>query len=281
MVFAKKSLGQNFLKSEAILDKIIAAADLTNKDTVLEIGPGLGALTSKLLNSCKKVIAIEKDDSLFEVLGPQFSEFDNLTLLNGDILEFDPSQPLPNPLLQGEGAEHSYKIVANIPYNITGAIIEKFLSTAFQPEMMVLMVQKEVAERIVAKDKKTGGPGKESILSIAVKAYGIPTYICTVKAGNFVPAPSIDSAVIKISDISRKNFKNKHHEEVFFQVMKAGFAHKRKTLSGNLKNILEPTVVEQSLIQANILPNTRAEDLGISDWLNLARVVYTIVYATE
>jgi len=267
---AKKSLGQNFLKSEAILDKIIEAADLTKNDTVLEIGPGLGALTEKLLVSCKKVIAIEKDDNLFEVLGPKFSEFGNFALQNKDILEFDPQEIGEN-----------YKLVANIPYNITGAIIEKFLSTAFQPEMMVLMVQKEVAERMVAKDKKTGGPGKESILSIAVKAYGNPTYICTVKAGNFVPAPSIDSAVIKISDISRKNFKNKHHEEVFFQVMKAGFAHKRKTLAGNLKNILEPEIVDQSLAEANILPNIRAEDLGISDWLTLALVVYTIQYATE
>jgi 16S rRNA (adenine1518-N6/adenine1519-N6)-dimethyltransferase len=171
--------------------------------------------------------------------------------------------------------------VANIPYNITGAIIEKFLSAQFQPEMMVLMVQKEVAERVVAKNKKTGGPGKESILSIAVKAYGTPTYICTVKAGNFVPAPSIDSAVIKISNISRSNFENKHHEEVFFQIVKAGFAHKRKTLAGNLKNILEPEIVEQVLQQTNIAPNTRAEDLGISDWLKLAHVVYTIQYGIE
>ncbi len=267
---AKKSLGQNFLKSEAILDKIIAASELTNTDTVLEIGPGLGALTEKLLATSKKVIAVEKDDSLFETLTTKFVEFSNLTLINGDILEFNPSE-IGEP----------YKLIANIPYNITGAIMEKFLSAQFQPEMMVLMVQKEVAERIIAKDKKTGGPGKESILSIAVKAYGTPLYICTVKPGNFVPAPSIDSAVIKISDISRKNFNNKHHEEVFFQVMKAGFAHKRKTLSGNLKNILEPAIVEQSLAQANILPNTRAEDLGISDWLKLARVVYTMQYAME
>lgn len=267
---AKKSLGQNFLKSEAILDKIIEAAELTKQDTVLEIGPGLGALTEKLLNSSKKVIAIEKDDSLFEVLGTKFSGSSHFFLQNKDILEYRP-----------EEIGENYKLVANIPYNITGAIIEKFLSAAFQPSMMVLMVQKEVAERIVAKNKKTGGPGKESILSIAVKAYGNPTYICTVKAGNFVPAPSIDSAVIKISDISRSHFTNKHHEEVFFQVVKAGFAHKRKTLSGNLKNILEPEVVEEALTQTYISPNTRAEDLGISEWLTLALVVYTIQYAIK
>jgi 16S rRNA (adenine1518-N6/adenine1519-N6)-dimethyltransferase len=268
--FAKKSLGQNFLKNEAILNKIIEAANLTTQDVVLEIGPGLGALTEKLIPNCKKVVAIEKDDSLFETLSSKFATESNFNLQNKDILEFDP-----------EEIGEAYKLVANIPYNITGAIIEKFLSTAFQPEMMVLMVQKEVAERIVAKDKKTGGPGKESILSIAVKAYGNPTYIGTVKAGNFVPAPSIDSAIIKISNISRKNFKSKHHEEVFFQVMKAGFAHKRKTLSGNLKNILEPEVVEQSLIQSHVSPNARAEDLGISDWLTLAGIVYTVQYGME
>lgn len=267
---AKKSLGQNFLKNEGVLNKIIDAAELTRSDVVLEIGPGLGALTEKLLISSKQVIAIEKDNSLFAVLGPKFSEFGNLTLLNGDILEFDPQE-----------VGDTYKLVANIPYNITGAIIEKFLSTPFQPSMMVLMVQKEVAERIVAKDKKTGGPGKESILSIATKAYGTPTYICTVKAGNFVPAPSIDSAVIKISDISRNSFINKHHEEVFFQIVKAGFAHKRKTLGGNLKNILEPETVDQSLQESSISPSTRAEDLGILEWLLLSTIVYNKTYANS
>ena len=274
--FAKKSLGQNFLKSEPILNKIIEASNLTGSDTVLEIGPGHGALTHKLIASAGKVIAVEKDDQLYAELSETFAtEAQNgkFVLLNKDILEFDPEYIKPYAA--------TYKLIANIPYNITGAIIEKFLSCAFQPEMMVLMVQKEVAERIVAKNKKTGGPGKESILSIAVKAYGNPTYICTVKAGNFVPAPSIDSAVIKISDISRKNFKNKHHEEVFFQVMKTGFAHKRKTLGGNLKNIWEPAIVEQALAQSNILPTARAEDLGISDWLTLASIVYTVQYGME
>ncbi len=266
---AKKSLGQNFLNNDSILNKVTEAAELTRSDTVLEIGPGLGALTEKLIPACKEVVAIEKDDDLFQILTSKFSKESGFSLKNMDILEFDPA------ILGGD-----YKLVANIPYNITGAIIEKFLSTQSQPTLMVLMVQKEVAERIVAKNKKTGGPGKESILSIAVKAYGNPTYISTVKAGNFTPAPSVDSAIIKISDISRKNFINKHHEEVFFQIMKAGFAHKRKTLSGNLKNILEPEIVEYSLQEASIAPTSRAEDLGISQWLLLANIVYNKTYAT-
>lgn len=264
---AKKSLGQNFLKSDPILNKIVDAAQLSKDDIVLEIGPGLGALTKKLVPLCKKVIAVEKDDSLIEHLTSTFASDTHFSLINGDILEFDP-KIIGTP----------YKLVANIPYNITGAIIEKFLSTPFQPETMVLMVQKEVAERILAKNKKTGGPGKESILSVAVKVYGDPTYICTVKAGNFVPAPSIDSAVILISGISRKNFINKHHEEVFFQVMKAGFAHKRKTIAGNLKNILEPEDVTKALEEAGLLPQTRAEDITIMDWLILSKIVYNTQY---
>lgn len=269
---AKKSLGQNFLKNEAIIDKICLAAELTPTDTVLEIGPGQGALTKKLLPQSGKTIAIEKDDQLFGLLTNLFAhehEQGTFNLIHGDVMEFNPET------LTNEG---SYKLVANIPYNITGAIIEKFLSSSFQPEMMVLMVQKEVAERIVAKDKKTGGDGKESILSIAVKVYGNPEYICTVKAGNFNPVPKVDSAVIRISNISRDHFISKHHEEVFFQVMKAGFAHKRKTLAGNLKNILEPELVTEAFLACDLNEKIRAEDLGISDWLSLSKIVYNAQY---
>lgn len=268
----KKSLGQNFLNNPSIVLKICDAAEPKKTDAVLEIGPGLGALTETLLATAGKVIAIEKDDSLFAELSTKFEneiQSGKFNLINGDILEFD-----PETLRDSD----SYKLVANIPYNITGAIIEKFLSAQFQPKLMVLMVQKEVADRIVAKNKKTGGPGKESILSIAVKAYGNPSYICTVKAGNFVPAPSVDSAVIAISNISREHFINKHHEEVFFQVMKAAFAHKRKTISGNLKNILEVDQVDQALAEANIPPTTRAEDVGIETWRLLSKIVYNNQY---
>jgi 16S rRNA (adenine1518-N6/adenine1519-N6)-dimethyltransferase len=274
----KKSLGQNFLKSETIVDNIIDAANLTSDDIVLEIGPGLGILTKKLLLFAGKVIAVEKDDSLITRLQETLSlEIGNgkLDLVSGDILKLDPE------ILKTRASATGYKIVANIPYNITGAIIEKFLSTSFQPTQMVLMVQKEVAERIIAKDKKTGNAGKESILSIAVKAYGNPVYICTVKAGNFVPAPTVDSAVISIENISRNNFKTTHHEEVFFQIVKAGFAHKRKTLAGNLKNILEPEIVECALRAVGLRPTARAEDVGIKNWLTMAEIVYTNQYESK
>lgn len=266
---AKKSFGQNFLKSDSALDKIIDAAHLSPSDTVLEIGPGTGVLTRKLLNQGVCVLAVEKDRELVELLQQTFESADRLTIISGDILTFDP-QTLPT----------SYKLVANIPYNITGAIIEKFLSTPQQPTTMVLMVQKEVAERIIARDKKTGNSGKESILSIAVKAYSTPRYVATVKAGNFVPAPSVDSAIIACEHISRNNFPTKHHEEVFFQLVKTGFAHKRKTLTSNLKTILEPELVKMILEQNHLQATIRAEDLGITDWISLTNMVYTETYGT-
>ena len=316
----KKSLGQNFLKNQGVLMKIIDEADLVPTDIVLEIGPGLGALTNYMVGMAGKVIAVEKDDQLVENLKSVFAdalEKGTFDLIHGDALEFDPeilrfyfqdnqtaaslaSSQLParsdakfdsQPTGSFAGSENlqarpqseradvnSYKLIANIPYYITGAIIEKFLSTSFQPKLMVLLVQKEVAERIVAKDKKTGGLGKESILSIAVKAYGNPYYISTVRAGSFVPAPSVDSAIIAIQDISRAHFKNAHHEQVFFQVMKAGFAHKRKTLSGNLKNILDPEIVSSAMSAAGLRPAARAEDVHIEQWRALASVVYTKQY---
>lgn len=267
----KKSLGQNFLKSEAALTKIRDAANPSANDVILEIGPGLGALTKILLTFAGKVIAVEKDDQLYETLGNLFAAeraSGKLDLIHGDILEFDPEvlRAYDNGLLA------VYKLVANIPYNITGAIIEKFLAASFQPSDVVILVQKEVAERIIARD------GKESILSIAVKAYGTPRYVATVKAGSFTPAPKVDSAIVAIENISRSHFTNKHHEEVFFQLVKAGFAHKRKMLAGNLKNILEPDLVTR-ILQENHLPATvRAEDVGISTWLSMATMVYTDQY---
>lgn len=272
---AKKSLGQNFLKNKGIIDTITKSASISKDETILEIGPGKGALTLALIPLSKQVIAIEKDDNLFQFLNKEFLEeiqLGKLNIIHGDIMEFDPET------LKKNRKDITYQLVANIPYNITGAIIEKFLSTSFQPHQMVLMTQKEVAERIIAKDKKTGGAGKESILSIAVKVYGDPEYVCTVKAGNFVPVPKVDSAVIKISNISRKNFINKHHEEVFFQILKSGFAHKRKLLAGNLKNIIEPELVENALTEAGIPLMARPEDLTVLHWLLLSKKVYNVHY---
>src|SRR3989338_1559210 len=199
---AKKSLGQNFLKSKPALRKIIEAGEIRKDDVILEIGPGKGKLTSKLLEKSNCVIAVEKDRELFEFLKIKFEkEIRNkkLILIEDDCLNFNPK----NYNLDAR----TYKLISNIPYNITGAILKKFLTDKNQPERMVLLVQREVAQRITTPSpSSTGRGGKESILSISVKAYGEPKMIMKVPARYFSPAPKVDSAVIAINNISRKNF---------------------------------------------------------------------------
>jgi 16S rRNA (adenine1518-N6/adenine1519-N6)-dimethyltransferase len=276
---AKKSLGQNFLKSEPALRKIIETGEIKKDDVILEIGPGKGALTKKLLEHAGFVVAVEKDRELFEFLKIKFEKeisSGQLILINEDILQFS----ITNYELR------NYKIIANIPYNITGAILKKFLTAPNQPSLMVLMVQHEVARRIVASDKK------ESILSISVKAYGEPKLIMKVPARYFSPAPKVDSAIISIKNISRKNFlpslikegvgggnlkedplptspllRGKGNlEQKFWEIVKTGFAHKRKKLSGNLKSINSA-----GNLSLGSLGDKRAEDLALSDWISLAR----------
>lgn len=251
---AKKSLGQHFLRSDKALKTIIDTGDLNSKDIVLEIGPGEGVLTQKLLEICARVIAVEKDDFLFELLKEKFNKeitSGKLELIHRDILDFD---------IQ----EKNYKLVANIPYNITGAIIRKFLSLDNQPQLMVLLVQKEVAERIVAKD------GKESLLSISVKLFGEPKYVEKVLAGSFVPAPRVDSAIISIKNISRDN---RLDEEKFFSMLHAGFQSKRKKLTSNLSEMFPKIEVLEAFQTLNLSDNTRAEEVSIETWRNLAQIL--------
>ena len=249
---AKKSLGQNFLKSTSALNKIIEAGEISDKDIVLEIGPGKGVLTEKILEKANLTIAVEKDRELFAFLQKKFSKEikeNKLILIEEDILDFEIEK-----IIQ----KKSYKIIANIPYNITGAILKKFLTEKKQPELMVLMVQNEVAQRIVARDKK------ESVLSISVKAYGEPKIITKVPARYFSPAPKVDSAVLLIKNISKKFFtENKISEENFWNIVHAGFAHKRKKLSNNLKDIISK--------EKNIFANKRAEELSLEDWLKIVK----------
>ena len=257
---AKKSFGQNFLKSELALRTMCEAGEVSKKDIVLEIGPGKGALTSKLLEKAKKVIAVEKDRDLVAILEEKFKEqigAGTLLLIQGDILDFD----VKKYNLEKEG----YKIIANIPYNITGAIFKKFLSENTQPEKMVILVQKEVAMRIVANDKK------ESILSLSVKAYGEPKYIMKVGKRFFSPSPKVDSAIVAIDNINRANFVNNKEEEQFFRLIKSGFAHKRKVLRKNLESILPIDQIRSEFSNISIDERTRAEDLSISTWLKLTK----------
>lgn len=254
----KKSLGQHFLHSEHYIGLIADAAQLKRGERVLEIGPGDGALTAALLARGAEVVAIEKDTRLIPVLEERFKEDireKKLSLIEGDILE------TAVETLELKGG--AYKLVANIPYYITGAIIEKFLSAGVQPSAMTLLVQKEVAERI-AREKK------ESILSLSVKAYGTPHYIKTVPAGAFSPPPSVDSAILRISDVSRKHFADTEQEKRFFEIVHAGFAHKRKLLARNLEGVVG-TGYADILQTAGINAKARAEDVPLGAWLALSR----------
>lgn len=264
-MYAKKSLGQHFLTSESAVDVIIDAGDVTADDIILEVGPGKGMLTKKLLFFARKIIAVEKDAQLVETLKEKFKkEIKNkkLILVHDDILDYK---------LQIK----NYKLIANIPYNITGVLIRKFLETKHQPEIMVLMLQKEVVERIVAKNKKPfdSAHGKESILSISVKAYGEPKYVQMVKAGSFSPAPKVDSAILLIQNISKKFFKD-FPEKEFFGILHAGFKSKRKKLSSNLSVVIKKEKVLEVFKKLNFDPNLRAEDLSLEGWRKLSEGLF-------
>ncbi len=254
---AKKSLGQNFLTSKVVAEDIIKAANLSAQDIVLEIGPGKGFLTEELLKKADEVIVVEKDDRFIEYLQKKFAKEvgeRKLTIVHGDILNLN--------LKDYELEAGNYKIIANIPYYITGQILRLFLESDIQPKKMVLMVQKEVAERIVVSD------GKESILSVSIKAYGVPHYIKKIPAKYFSPQPKVDSAILLIDDIQKNLFKNKEEEKKFFEIVKTGFAHKRKMLLNNLNKYRDMKKVFE---YCNISSKTRAEKLSVEQWACLAK----------
>lgn len=275
---AKKNLGQNFLKSQEALRKMCEVGETNDKDIILEIGPGKGALTEKLLEKAKQVIAVEKDRELIEMLKEKFAnkiKNKKLILLNKDILKFDIRE-----MFFKFSHSFKYKVIANIPYNITGAIFKKFLSSELQPERMILLIQKEVAERIVARDQK------ESILSLSVKAYGTPRYIMKVHKRFFSPSPKVDSAILAIINISKRNFKTETDERNFFNIIKAGFAHKRKVLRRNLENLQIEEVgsispagklvyIDNIFEKLKINLKARAEDIRLEIWLEISRYLST------
>lgn len=273
MIKAKKSLGQNFLKDESVLNRIIKDANLSSDDMVIEIGPGQGALTELLAKVCKKVVAIELDDRLIPVLQEKFSQQDNIEIIHDDILKIN----LPELVTSYQLPITGYKVVANIPYYITAPIIRLLLETKFPPSEIMLMVQKEVAERITAK------AGNMSILAVSVQYYATAEYLFTVPKTAFDPVPKVDSAILKISSISfspsgrdvlysgqRGNVASDETKK-FFRIVKAGFSAKRKTLVNNLSNglQLDKNMIEEKLVSLGFSGNTRAQELGVEDWKRL------------
>jgi len=251
-----KSLGQHWLHDRNILSHIADQAELTYGDAVLEIGPGLGTLTSELLRRCGKVIAVEFDSELARKLPAQFPG-KNLEVLNADILKFDLSS-LPA----------DYKVVANIPYYITNKIVQLLMTATNKPKTVVLLVQKEVAQRLAAK------PGKMSILSVSAQVFAEVSLGDIVPAKLFIPAPKVDSQVV-ILKTRKTSFFNDITEIDFFRVVKAGFSSKRKKLRSSLAGGLELSKdeVEIILAKADISPDVRAEALNLDDWIRLTRIV--------
>lgn len=256
---AKKHLGQHFLTSKAVLRDMIEAAAIQECDTVLEIGPGKGVLTRALLETGAHVIAVETDADMISVLEEYFNDFlesKQLILIHEDILNISIKTYVQSP----------YKLVANIPYYITGEIIRRFLSEDAPPISMTLLVQKEVAYRI-ARDTK------ESILSISVKVFGVPRYVTTVPARYFSPAPKVDSAVLHISDIS-KSFFTDISEKHFFNIVKNGFSSKRKMLLNNLSSFASKETLLQVFMSLDLSEKIRAEEVKLAEWKELAKKLH-------
>lgn len=249
-----EKLGQNFLVSKSALTKTIQAANLKSEHIVLEIGPGIGTLTRALAQRVKKVIAIEKDKRLIKVLHQTLNDLDNVEIIPGDIRELQTT----NDKLQ---ITNSYKVVSNLPYYLSSFVIRKLLESKHPPNLMVLIIQKEVAQRIIAK------PPNMRLLSVAVQFYAQPTIEGYISSSEFWPQPKVDAAILKVVPQPEP----KVNPNLFFKIVRAGFAHPRKQLVNNLSSGLElnKNKTRAWLLRSNIKPEQRAETLTITDWIKL------------
>ena len=264
---ARKSLGQHFLIDRDVLELIVATAKITATDTVVEVGPGLGVLTGELAGKAGLVVAVEKDSRLSAVLGDTMTSRPNVTVINKDILEVEPASLLEGLPLPATVSPLSYKVVANLPYYITSAVLRHFLEAKVKPEIMVVMVQKEVAEAIVAE------PGRMSLLSVSVQFYGKPRIVSYVPANCFYPAPKVDSAILRVDRYSQPPVAVAD-EAVFFKMVRAGFVAPRKQMANSLAQGLKwPKAEVLSLLEkASIMPQRRAETLTLDEWAKLWQV---------
>jgi len=259
-----KGLGQNFLVDKNVLGKIVDSANIKPSDFILEVGPGLGTLTQELASKAKHVLAIEKDKTMIEILKETLKNYKNVEVISGDILKLKIDELIANCKLKIE----NYKVVANIPYYLTSPLIRKMLETEFPPKDLVLMLQKEVAQRICSL------PPNMSLLAVSVQFYAEAKIISTVSKNSFWPAPKVDSAIIKITphplSFPRKQ-EFREFTDLFFQVVKAGFSQPRKQLVNNLSKTLKLSREEiiEWLTKNNINPTQRAETLSVDDWKNL------------
>jgi 16S rRNA (adenine1518-N6/adenine1519-N6)-dimethyltransferase len=274
----RKSLGQNFLTDEHALAQIVAKAGVTREDVVLEIGPGLGSLTRHLAEAARHVVAVEIDQSLLPPLRSVVIEYPNVSIVHGDILQIDPTRLVTGQLVNwsasspinrlpiDQSTSSHYKVVANIPYYITSAIIRHLLEAPIKPSTIVLTVQQELAQRIIAQ------PDDMNLLAVSVQFYGTPRIVQRIKAGAFYPVPDVDSAVVRI-DLPDEPLYAVDDVDLFFRVAKAGFGQKRKQLHNALRAglSLPAEQIEAMLHVAGIDPKRRAETLSLPEWVNLVR----------
>lgn len=260
-----KRLGQHFLVDKGVLQDIIAAAELNKNDIVLEIGPGIGTLTTELVGQVKKVIAVEKDTNMVKILRETLGDTGNVEIVPGDILKAGSSS-----MAKWLNGSKNYKVVANLPYYLTSPVIRRFLEAKRPPPKMVLLVQKEVAQRICAK------PPKMNLLAVSVQFYAKPKIIRYVKKTSFWPQPKVDSAIIKmVPDDQALNKLSARLRERFFQIVRSGFSQPRKQLINNLSRGLKMDRVGlwEMLTRNDINPTARAENLTLKNWITLTKVL--------
>lgn len=252
-----KRLGQNFLIDKRVIKKIIQASNLCSEHTILEIGPGIGAITRELAKNTKKVIAMEKDPKMVEILKETLEDFKNVEIVQGDVLKIEPKTYHLKP--------KTYKIIANLPFYITAPCIRKFLEKDNPPQEMILIVQKEVAQRICART------GKMNLLAVSVQFYAKPKIISFISKKSFWPSPKVDGAILKIPTPSTPSISGVD----FFRIVKAGFSQPRKQLANNLSKGLKinKQKVQELLLKINIQPSQRAETLSISQWIKLTEML--------
>lgn len=264
---ANKKLGQNFLIDDNVINNIIETSELTKNSLVIEVGPGLGTLTARLLETAGKVIAIELDERMIKILNDRFSMYDNFTLINNDILKVDLKNIINNELKKFS----EVKIVANLPYYITTPIIMKLLEERLKIDSIIVMVQKEVADRITA----TPGDKLSGAITYSVNYYAIPEKITFVDKNSFIPAPEVDSEVIRL------NIRNKpavlvKDEELFFKLIKASFMQRRKTLKNGLLNsglVSDKNDLKMIFEELNLNEEIRGEKLSIEQFAKLSNLI--------
>lgn len=266
----RKGLGQNFLADPFHLEKIVEAADLSPEDVVLEIGPGPGTLTRLLAERAGQVIAVELDPAMVNLLRQEYSHLENLTVVEADILATNIETLLANSLPAPREASllPTYKVVANLPYYITSAVVRHLLESRPAPTRLVVMVQKEVGQRMVAE------PGKMSVLAVSVQFYGQAQLVHHVPAEAFYPPPKVDSAVVRIDTFAEPPVPVADVDH-FFRVVKAGFGQKRKQLKNSLTAGLSKKSAEivAALDQAGLDPTRRAETLSLEEWGRLVEAL--------